>query len=141
MCGNAYRAVIGVTGTHAKTADGLECRVGHGNAIGTQCQCLGKISRRAQATRGNQGNIACVAFIQVTSRPGKSRNRGNRDIIPKNQGSRTRSATTPIKNNVVNSDFERSVDVFLNMLSRQFKAHRYATGFLTNFGCKIFKLA
>ena len=65
---------------------------------------------------------------------------GDRDIVAKDQRCRTGTATSPIENDVVDAHLERSIDVLLDVLGRQLKAHRDPTGLLTHLVGEITEL-
>ena len=116
--GDADRTVVGVARTHAETADSLQRRVGHGNAVGAQRHRLGKIRRMPQPARDDQRDAVGVTAVKMAPGPGKRRDRRHRDVVPENQWRSARPSSTPVENDVIDADLERRIDVLLDVLGR-----------------------
>ena len=61
MSGNPNRTVVGATGSHSKTTDGLHRYIGNSNTISPKCHCFDKITFGSKATSDNQRHIFCVS--------------------------------------------------------------------------------
>ena len=55
----------------------------------------------------------------MPSRPRQRRNRWHGDIVAEDQWRRTGAAAAAVENDVVDTDFERRIDVLLDVLRRQ----------------------
>ena len=70
----------------------------------------------------------------MVSGPCDRRDRGDRDIVFEDVGSRSGSAATPVDDDVVDSDGDREINVVFNMLGRHFYADWNSARCFTNFG-------
>ena len=118
LCGDADRAVIGVTCPHGNAADRLHGGVGHRDSICAERQCLDEIGGFPQTARDNERNVAPAGCIEVTPCPGQRRDRWYRDVVPEDNGSGAGTAATAVEDDVIDADIKCSIDVFFYVLCR-----------------------
>ena len=67
----------------------------------------------------------------MTAGAGKRRQGGHRDILSEDQRRRAGTSAATVENDVVDSNAQSSVDVLLDMLSRDLESDRDAAGCLS----------
>ena len=72
--------------------------------------------------------------VKMMTGSGNRSHRGNRNVVFENVGSRTRSSTTTVDDDIVDPNLQRKIDVVFDVLSRHFHADRNSAGSVAHFG-------
>ncbi len=115
LCRYPDRTIVGMAGPHGDAADGLHGGVGNRDCIGAQRQRLDEIRRLAQTAGDDERDIATLQAIKMAPRPSQCGNRRHGYVVAENNRRGASTAATAIKDDVVDADLRRGVDVFFNV--------------------------
>ena len=98
----------------------------------TEAERLDEVGRGADATRDNECHVLPPLLVEVSSGASESENRGDGDVVPKNQRRCSRGTASSIQNNVVGTGFQRKLNVALDVLCGHLEPDGNATGQLSH---------
>ena len=131
------RAVVGVTGTHADAADGLERSIRDRDSVGTESQGLHEISGSPQTAGDDQRHVVGSGSVEVAPRSGERRDGRNRDVVTEDQRSRSGPPSASIENHIVDPHRQSGIEIGLDVLGRELEPDRDSAGPFAYFICEV----
>ena len=138
--GHSGGAVVGIAHTGRHTTDGLKCRVGQCDAVSAQGHGFDEVIRHADTACDDQSHVLSAYFVQVMSGSCQCGNGWHRYVVPEDQRRSTRSASSPIQDDVVGTGVQGKLDVLLNVIGRQFETNGNPAGYFAHPIRKIAKI-